>query len=418
MPAAFLTSARLRTRPVPLRTTPAIPNAPRHMPPPSARAMALQLPIIPQVAAWIREFPGTLSLGQGIAGYPPPVEAQAEIRRLASEPLLHRYQAVAGLPELVDALRQTLSRRQGPSVADHRSLMITAGANAGFLQVIHAITDPGDEVLLPVPCFFNHEMAVAMSGARPVLVRSDSRLHPDPEAIAAAITPRTRAVVTVSPNNPTGAVFPEAVLREINDLCGRRGLYHISDETYDRFVYEGARHVSPATFPGASEYTITLSSFSKTYGFASWRVGWALFPAVLDEAMTKIQDTNLICPPVVSQLAALGCLRAGEAWVEDRVREMAATRQRVLAGLAGLEGRVTVVPAEGAFYAMLQVRTPLVSLELTRRLIAEHRVAVIPGSAFGLHGECFLRVAFGALDPGRVEEAIGRLVAGLSSLVG
>ena len=243
-----------------------------------------------------------------------------------------------------------------------------------------------------------------------------ARHHPDPDAIARALTPRTRAIVTVSPNNPTGAVYPEPTLRAINDLCARHGLYHVSDETYAPFVYDGARHVSPGAFPGAAAHTISLFSFSKAYGFASWRIGYAVFPALLLESLRKIQDTNLICPPVASQLAALGCLRAGAAWVAARVAEIAAVRAEVLRRLRELEDLTEISPADGAFYVLLRVRRNLDPLELTRRLIAEHRVAVIPGSAFGLTNTCHLRVAYGALNHETAAEGLGRLATGLRAV--
>ena len=126
----------------------------------------------------------------------------------------------------------------------------------------------------------------------------------------AAITPRTRAIVTISPNNPSGAVYPKATLAAVNALCSERGIYHISDEAYEYFVYDGAEHFSPASLPGATEHTISLYSFSKAYGFASWRIGYMVIPEALTVAVRKAQDTILICPPVVSQHAALGALAA------------------------------------------------------------------------------------------------------------
>lgn len=383
----------------------------------SQRARAVQAPIIPQVADWIRAHPGTLSLGQGVAGYSPPPQAWAALARLESEPAWHRYQAVGGLPELVDALRDKLARQNGLTLTPDRALMVTAGANAAFQQVILAICDPGDEVLLPLPYYFNQEMALSLANARPVTVApAPGNFLPDLEALERAVTARTRAVVTVSPNNPTGAVYPEELLRSINTLCRERGLFHITDETYEAFTYGASRHVSPGRFPDSAAHTISLFSFSKAYGFASWRIGYVVFPAELVDAMRKIQDTLLICPPVVSQLAAWGCLQAGDAWLNQRRAEVEATRHCVLAGLKELEGLAECAPADGAFYVFLRLAGDLDSLELTRRLIALHRVAVIPGSAFGWQTPCCLRIAYGALTPSTAAEGVGRLVAGLRQI--
>jgi aspartate/methionine/tyrosine aminotransferase len=384
----------------------------------SERAGAVQAPIIPQVAEWIRSCPGTLSLGQGVAGYAPPAEAWEEVARLQREPLLNRYQAVDGLPSLVEALESKLTVGNGMPMGGERSLMVTAGANAAFQQVILALCDPGDEVILTLPYYFNQEMALALASVRAVKVPADSRFSPDVEAIRRAITKRTRAVVTVSPNNPTGAVYSEDCLRAINDLCRERGLFHISDETYEAFTFGGACHVSPGGFPGAAAHTVSLYSFSKAYGFASWRIGYSVFPAALRESMRKIQDTLLICPPVVSQLAALGCLKAGPSWLAERVAEVGATRRRVMEGLRGLEDLADFGASDGAFYVYLRLRRFREVLDLTRRLIAEHGVAVIPGTAFGVSQEACLRVAYGALSPATAEEGVGRLVGGLRQLAG
>jgi len=231
------------------------------MPKPSERVTAVQLPIIPQVAEWIRAHPGTLSLGQGVAGYAPPSEAWEEIERLQREPVLNRYQSVDGLPALTEALRIKLAQVNGIDVGAGRALMVTAGANAAFQQAVLAICDPGDEVVLPVPYYFNQEMALALANVRPVLVPLGVGDSLDVEAIERAVTPRTRALVTVSPNNPTGAVYPEAQLRAVQELCARRGLFHISDETYEAFTYGGVRHVSPGSFAGSEAHTISLYSF-------------------------------------------------------------------------------------------------------------------------------------------------------------
>jgi aspartate/methionine/tyrosine aminotransferase len=208
-------------------------------------------------------------------------------------------------------------------------------------------------------------------------------------------------------------VYPPKTLRAINELCGSRGLFHVSDETYEYFAYDGIEQLSPGSLPGATPHTISLFSFSKAYGFASWRVGYMVFPAELREALRKIQDTNLICPPVVSQLAAIGCLRAGDSWVQSRVGEVAAVRRRVLDGLRELGD--SVAPAQGAFYALLRLDLEEEPVAVARRLIVEHRVAALPGSAFGLDG-CHLRIAYGALTPETAAEGIGRLVAGVRAM--
>ena len=386
----------------------------------SRRLAAVQSPIIPVVADLIRAHPGTISLGQGVVNYGPPPAALDQIARFLAEPANHKYQPVAGIPALVDALEQKLAAENGVRVgaAHGNRTMVTAGGNQAFLNAVLAIGDPGDEFILPTPYYFNHEMAVTMASCRPVLVPTDAQHQLDLAALRAAITPRTRAILTVSPNNPTGAVYPAATLRAVNALCAEHGIFHLHDEAYEYFTYDGVAHFSPASIPGAAAHTISLYSLSKSYGFASWRIGWMVYPAALEAALRKIQDTVVICPPVISQYAALGALSAGAPYVHEKLRALAAVRATVHSALAPLvaDGLCAIPPADGAFYFFLRVHSALAPLALVERLVREHRVAVIPGNAFGLTHGCPLRVAYGALAADTAAEGIGRLVHGLRAI--
>ncbi len=391
----------------------------------SHRLAAVQSPIIPVVADLIRAHPGTISLGQGVVNYGPPPAALEQIARFLAEPSNHKYQPVVGIPALVDALEQKLAAENGVRVgaAHGNRTMVTAGGNQAFLNAVLAIADPGDEFILPTPYYFNHEMAVTMANCRPILVPTDANHQLDLAALRAAITPRTRAILTVSPNNPTGAVYPASALRAVNALCAEHGIFHINDEAYEYFTYDGAQHFSPASIPGAAAHTISLYSLSKSFGFASWRIGWMVYPAALEAAMRKIQDTVVICPPVISQYAAVGALDSsaggGAPYVHEKLRAIAAVRTTVQSALAPLaaDGLCEIPPADGAFYFFLRVRSDLPPLALVERLVREQRVAVIPGSAFGLTHGCPLRVAYGALAPDTATEGIGRLVTGLRALL-
>ena len=385
----------------------------------SQRVRATQSPIIPVIADLVRSSPGTISLGQGVVGYGPPATAIAEIERFLAEPLNHRYQPVAGIAALLVAIEKKLAAENGVRLDSGNRIMVTAGGNQAFMNVVLAIADPGDEFILPTPYYFNQEMAVTMANCRPVLVPTDASYQLDLAALRAAITARTRAIVTVSPNNPTGAVYPRETLLAVNQLCAERGIVHISDEAYEHFTYDGARHFSAASTDGTAPHTISLYSLSKSFGFASWRIGWMVYPANFEAAMRKVQDTLLICPPVFSQFAALGALEAGARYVQEKLRGIAAVRSIVQRELASLvaEKLCDVPPAQGAFYFLLRVHTPRPALELAERLIREHGVAVIPGNAFGLERGCYLRVAYGALQTETATEGIGRLVRGLRALV-
>ena len=381
----------------------------------SQRLQAVQSPVIPDVAALIRATPGTISLGQGVVHYPPPRQALEAIATFGGSVAEHHYQGVHGLPELRQALRDKLLAENGLEV-DDQVLMVTAGSNMGFFHCLLAIADPGDEVIVMSPFYFNHEMAAVMANVRPVLVPTDERYQPDLDAIQAALNERTRAVATISPNNPSGAVYETGRLRQINELCQAHGIYHICDEAYEYFTYGEAHHFSPGSLPGSAAHTISLYSFSKGYGMASWRVGYLVAPRHLRGALEKIQDTILICPPAVSQLGALAALRVGSVYCRGFLPDIDQARRHCLQRLDELGDRCQVPVADGAFYLLARLETSLPAMAVVEYLIHEHQVAVIPGTAFGLHQGCSIRIAYGALHRDTATAGMERLVAGLRAI--
>jgi aspartate/methionine/tyrosine aminotransferase len=384
------------------------------------RMQRVDQPIIPTIAAMVRAHPGTISLGQGVVNYGPPPAALEAVPRMAADPANHKYQAVVGIAPLIDALRAKLADENGIDTRGSE-LMITAGSNMAFLNAVLAVADAGDEIVLPLPYYFNQEMAIRMAGCTPVCVPTRADFQLDLDAIAAAIGPRTRAIVTVSPNNPTGAVYPEADLRAVNALCARHGLYHFSDEAYEWFVYDGARHFSPGSIPGAQAHTLSFFSFSKNWGMASWRVGYVLYPAHLHEAMNKVQDTNLICAPVVSQHVALAALALGRDAMRPRIDDLARVRRMVLAALGEL-GELARFPAtQGAFYVLLKLPGVADALAFNEAMVREHKVATIPGFAFGLtdvSASNYQRLSYGALDEATVHEGVQRFVRAVRAWYG
>ena len=381
------------------------------------RITDIQPPVIPILGEWIRSNPGTISLGQGIVSYGPPTEVLQAVQAFGGALTDHRYGPVEGQPDLLAILQDKVTHENGLAL-QRRRVVVTAGGNMAFMNAVLAVTDPGDEVILPVPFYFNHEMALTMIGCRAVAVRTDASYQLDLDAMRASITPRTRAIVTVSPNNPTGAVYPEAALRAVNALCAEHGLVHITDEVYEYFTYGAARHYSPGRDPASRAHTISLFSLSKAYGFASWRIGYMVVPEELFDAVNKIQDTNLICPPLVCQAAAAAALRVGRAYCAPRVADLDVVRREVHEALGAVGDLVEAPPTDGAFYVLLRVKTTMDAFTLTRRLIERHKVAVVPGSAFGVTDTCALRISFGALDRDSVAAGMSRLVEGLRTEVG
>jgi aspartate/methionine/tyrosine aminotransferase len=381
------------------------------------RMAGVDTPIIPTIGALVRNNPGTISLGQGVVNYGPPSQAIAALPSMMDDGSLHKYLSVSGHPELLEAIHNKLAQENQIKLGTEAMVMVTAGSNMAFLNAVLAVADPGDEVILPMPFYFNQEMAIRMCGCVPVTIPTHADWSLDVEAMAAAITPRTRAIVTVSPNNPTGAVYSEKSLRAINALCAQHGLYHFSDEAYEYFTYEGVKHFSPASIPGAHEHTLSFYSMSKNYGMASWRVGYVVFPAKLFDAMNKVQDTNLICAPMPSQLLAIQALKLGRQWVAPKIEALSEVRQTVYRALESLGDLVQFPKTQGAFYVLMKLpglAQGTKPIAFNQAMTEKFKVATIPGFAFGLtqtQEANYQRLSYGALDAATVAEGVQRYVA-------
>ena len=383
----------------------------------SDRLAAVDTPVMPAIAALVRDNPGTISLGQGVVNYGPPAEALAALPGLMGDSALNKYQAIIGHPALINALTQKLADENNIHCEPDSVVMVTAGSNMAFLNCLLAVGDPGDEFILPSPYYFNQEMAIRMVGCVPVPVPVNEDWSLNIEALTAAVTPRTRAIVTVSPNNPTGAVYSKVSLTAVNALCAAKNIYHFSDEAYEYFTYDGAEHFSPASLPGAQRHTISFYSMSKNYGMASWRIGYVVFPADLLDAMNKVQDTNLICAPVASQMLALEVLKFGRAWVQPKIDALAVVRKNVYERLKGLGDLLRFPETQGAFYVFLKLpglAQGVDQLAFNRAMAQRHQVVSVPGFTFGLRDTeraNYQRLSYGALDAASVDQGVERYVA-------
>ena len=382
---------------------------------PATRIESVQTPVIPTVGQWLAEHPGAISLGQGIVHYSPPAAVAAAVAEAAGAAQANRYCAVQGIPELQTQIRTKLEAENEIDLAGS-AVICTAGSNMGFINALVAIADPGDEIILLAPYYFNHEMAIDIAACKSVVVSTDAQGRVDLPRLVDAITDRTRAIVTVSPCNPTGVIYPREMLLAVNELCRERGIFHISDEAYEYFVYEG-EHFSPASLPGAAEHTISLYSLSKSYGMAGWRVAYMVVPKALELAVKKTQDTNLVCPPVISQIAGVAAMKAGQAWVREQSAGFAEVRNLVVEGLRSLGDRVVVPEPKGAFYCMVYTNSSQHDMDLVHQLIRDYGVATLPGGTFGIEDRCAIRVAYGALSKDSVAAGMERLVQGLNQLL-
>ena len=318
------------------------------------------------------------------------------------------YTSNSGLMELRRAIAEHLDRLYGQTYNPASEILITVGVSEALYLACAATLDPGDEVIIPEPCFVSYAPEVIFAGGVPVMVptSAENEWQVTAEAIEAAVTERTKALLLGYPNNPTGAVMSRERLNEIATVVKRHNLLVISDELYDRLVYD-TRHVCFPSLPGMYSRTILLMGFSKAYAMTGWRIGWAAGPAEIMEMMRRVHQYTIMCAPTVAQYAALAALKEGEPFVEEMRREYDRRRRLIVGGLN--EIGLTCVEPKGAFYAFPSIAvTGMDENTFAERLLQEERVAVVPGSAFGPSGKGYVRCSY-ATAYEKIEEALERM---------
>lgn len=348
-----------------------------------------------------------ISLGIGEPDFTTPDRIlQAGIRSL--ERGQTHYTSNSGTLELRKALATQLNRLYGVDYDPVAEIVITVGVSEALYLALTAILNPGDEVVVPTPCFVAYQAEITLAGGVPVEVpsRMDDNFQLRPELIEAAITSKTKAILIGYPNNPTGAVASREVLQEVARLAEKYDLVVISDEIYDRLVYGGA-HVCYASLPGVKERTLLLGGFSKDYAMTGWRIGYAAGPAAMMTGLLRVHQYTIMSAPTMAQDAALEALVSGEDYVAEMVAEYDRRRQLIVSGLNQL-GLPTFEP-RGAFYAFPKISVTGMDEEtFAQKLLEEERVAVVPGTAFGPGGEGFVRCSY-ATAYEKLEEALRRL---------
>ncbi len=319
-----------------------------------------------------------------------------------------KYTSNSGTVELRRGLSAHLAKMYQVSYDAEKEILVTVGVSEALHCAMLATIDPGDEVIVPEPCFVAYKPSVQFCGGTPVVV--DTHVENDfqvtAEAIERAITPRTKAILIGYPNNPTGAVMSRENLIQVAQVAEKYNLLVFSDEIYDRLVY-GVEHVCFAGLPGMRDRTILLGGFSKDYAMTGWRVGYVCANPEILGAIRKAHQYIIMSAPTMGQVAALEALLHAEADVQDMVRSYDQRRQVIVAGFNSI-GLPTFTP-RGAFYAFPDIRrTGLTSEQFCEKLILEEHVAVVPGSAFGASGEGFARVAYAA-SMANIEEALTRI---------
>jgi len=318
------------------------------------------------------------------------------------------YTSNSGLLELRRAIAEHLDRLYGQTYNPASEILITVGVSEALYLACAATLDAGDEVIVPEPCFVSYAPEVTFAGGVPVMVPTiaDNQWQVTAEAIEAAVTERTKAILLGYPNNPTGAVMSRERLNEIAALVKRHNLVVISDELYDRLVYD-TEHVCFPSLPGMYSRTILLMGFSKAYAMTGWRVGYAAGPAEILGMMRRVHQYTIMCAPTVSQYAALAALEQGEPHVEEMRVEYDRRRRLIVDGLNDIG--LSCAEPRGAFYAFPSIGvTGMDENAFAETLLQEERVAVVPGSAFGQAGTGYVRCSY-ATAYEKIEQALERI---------
>ena len=339
------------------------------------------------------DMPHCISLGVGEPDFKTPWSVRdAGIRSL--ELGRTKYTANSGLKELRGEICNYLQRRFDLHYKEE-NILVTVGGSEAIDLTIRAVVQPGDEVIIPEPCFVCYEPITQLTGGVPVHIatRAEDQFRLTADQLRAAITPRTKLLVFPYPNNPTGAVMSAAEMEEIAAVLRETNVLVLSDEIYSELTYGLDRHVSIASLPGMAERTIVVNGFSKSYAMTGWRLGYAAGPAPLIKVMTKIHQSCIMSAPTTSQYAAITALRQCDDQIEMMRDEYNRRRRYVVKALN--EMGLTCFEPRGAFYVFPSIQiSGLTSSEFCEQLLREKEVAIIPGSAFGASGEGYARISY------------------------
>lgn len=355
----------------------------------------------------LAEMPDVISLGVGEPDFitPRPI-MDAAIDSIEAGKT--QYTSNSGTVELRNAIANHLEKLYSISYDPKSEILVSVGVSEALYLAMTALLDQGDEVIIPTPCFVSYQAEVSLAGGVPVEIAStiEHNFQPDPVAIEAAITDKTKAILIGYPNNPTGAVATRETLLKIAEIAKKHDLIIISDEIYDQLVY-GTEHVCFPALPDMKERTIFLGGFSKNYAMTGWRVGYVCAPAEILTGMLRVHQYTIMSAPTMSQAAALRALEIGNPHVETMREEYDRRRKLMVSGFNSM-GLKTFEP-RGAFYAFPQITsTGMTGDEFAMSLLKEQSVAVVPGAAFGPGGEGYIRCCY-ATSYEEVAEALERI---------
>lgn len=360
-----------------------------------------------------------VDFGPGEPDFPTPEHVKRAAIK-AIEENKTKYTAAGGITPLRQAAVEWHAKNLGTHY-EIKDCVINTGGKHSLFNVIHALINDGDEVVIIAPYWVSYPEIVKCAGGEPVIVetKAEDGFIPNTAAIEKAITPRTKIIIVNSPSNPTGAVIPESEFAKILDVAKKRGIFVLSDECYSHFVYGSAKPFSIASLPGAKDHVIISASLSKTFAMTGWRMGYTLAPPEIADAVLKLQSQSTSNPTSIAQYAALEALRGGMESVEQMVTEFAKRRRRIIDGLREIPGVICHEPM-GSFYVFPNVAgaingngsAQVDTLRVAKDLLECAHVVVIPGEAFGAPG--YLRISY-ATSMERIEEGLRRLAAFFSA---
>ena len=353
----------------------------------------------------------------GFGAGEPDFDTPEHIKKAAEDALTEgfiRYTAVPGIEELREAISKKF-KNENDICYDTDEIIVTPGAKHALYEAILATINPGDEVLIPDPYWVSYVPMVLMAEGKPVFIstKEEDRFRVIPDVIKEEITPKTRAIIINSPNNPTGAVLSKKDLEKIAEICIENDLFIISDEIYEKIIYD-EKHHSIGSLGGMKDLTITVNGFSKTYAMTGWRLGYAAAPGEVIKAMIKLQAHSVSCATSFVQKAGVIALEGTQDCAMEMVREFKKRRDVLVEKVNEIEGLSCVEP-EGAFYAFINVSDyERDSIKFANYLLDEARVAVVPGIAFGNEGEGFIRLSY-ATSIQNITEGLDRIKRALKT---
>lgn len=325
------------------------------------------------------------------------------------------YTSNSGTLELRQEICNYLDRRFDLKYDPAHETIVTVGGSEAIDIAMRAVLEPGDEVIIPTPCFVCYEPLARMAGGVPVIIqtKNEDKFKLTPKDLEAAITPKTKMLVLPYPNNPTGAIMTAEELEEIAKILREKNIVVLSDEIYAELTY-GRKHTSIASIPGMRERTILVSGFSKAYAMTGWRLGYICAPEPLAAQMLKIHQYAIMCAPTTSQLAAVEAMKNGDQDVRMMADEYNRRRRFIHKGLSDIG--ISAFEPEGAFYIYPEIgKFGLETEEFCERLLYEHKCAIVPGTAFGAGGEGFARISY-AYSIKHITQALERIEAFVKTL--